>query len=39
MAFALHHRLIQKTGFHRIRQIVAGVIAFLMALLWARPLG
>jgi hypothetical protein len=38
MAFALHHRLIQTIGFHRIGQIVAGVIAFLMALLWASPI-
>lgn len=38
MAFALHHRLIQTTRFHRIRQILTGVIAFLMALLWASPI-
>jgi len=38
MAFALHHRLIQNTRGHRIRQIIAGVIAFLIALLWASPI-
>jgi hypothetical protein len=39
MAVAYQHRHADVPGSHRLWPIVGAIIAFLLALLWAKPIG
>ncbi len=39
MAVAFHHKHVLTSGAHRIWPIVGAVIAFLLAMFWASPIG